>query len=750
MNSLFDEKPLSRAGIVPRDYQDQAHDGCFLLWDAGTIGTLIRMATGLGKTLTACLIADTWLRRSDDHRVMVVSYEKQLVWQFADEIKDYLGMEAGIEMQDEEAQRSHRIVVASRQTLLPSLPPTKDQGEELASFGIRPMDVISKRLAEKYIRHLRKGGDRDQIVDDIIDRQRDPLVVNGVQSRLHKFDPALHWLVFFDEAHKHAYRLPSVGHIVDWFSQNPGHRRAGLTATPKRSDNVSLGDVMFPGIAIDYPLYSTERACAVSDGWAVPYVQRYIEVEGVDFKNIKRVSQEEGADFDEAALERALGEEAILAKLCGPLLDMAGDRRFLIFSPGKVMSKDVARFINVRSPTKCECGAVKWYPRELLAEGVDCQCGATVGMDHITRQGEQARQLDGDDPPYERRHVYQAHQEGKFQFLSVCGLCREGYNDPDIAGIAVFRPVSKKASALAEQMKGRSCRVVRALAKILHTFTDAEARKKAIAESDKPNALIVDLVGITGLGDCASTVEIYAEGLPDDVKDRAEQILASKGQDEDVDVDEAIAQAQQDVKELKEKIRKEREEAERKAKEEFERRSKAQAEARYTTQEVGYGSQADPLMASEGQYKFMAFLGMRIKVAMHKRKAGRIIGQLKKRTPPEEVARLNNLDSDAWEATKPTSKQLWFGGQKGAPMSRAKTGYDASLLIDAKTNPEGFAKKQTEEIRGARTADELVAAGKNVLLVRGVLDQERYDKLVVEGTARRQQLSSLADDSIPD
>jgi len=745
--TLFDvERPGTRAGIVPRAYQVQAHDACLAEWEKGQPGALIRLATGLGKTLTACLIADTWLRRGDDYRAMVISYERQLVHQFAEEIEDYLGIHPGIEMEAEKAAASDRFVVASRATLLPSTPPTKAQAEELATFGIKPMDVVSAKLAKRYLTHLRKGGDRDVIIDDIITRNLDPLIVGGVYSRLHKFDHRLNWMVIWDEAHKHAYKLPSVGHIVDWFGQNPLHRRIGLTATPKRADGVSIGDVMFPAVAIDYPLFSRSKPCAVLDGWAVPYVQKYIEVEGVDFKSLARVSKDANADFDPAALEATLGDEQTLAKLCNPMLDLVGERRTLIFSPGVQMAKDVARFINARSPCKCSCGKEKWYAKSLIGDGAECACGLPITQESVTREGDLAEEVDGATPDEDRKNTYKRHKGGLIQFLSVCSTCREGYNDPDISAIAIFRPVSKAASSLAEQMKGRGCRVCKGISRLLHSLPDAEARLKAIQESYKSNCLVIDLVGITGLADCATTVEIYADGEADEIKDRANAILLEGDTD---DVDEAVEQAKAEAEATKERIRAERQAAEERAREEFERRSRAQAETKYTTHDVGYGSQIDPLAATEKQLNYIANLGMTLNVTRSKVQAGRIITQLKARVPVEEVARLNGLQPDQWYKAGPSLAQCSLMRREGIPVERARTKYDASLLIDAKKSPSEFVVKRMEAMASVRSGEELTAVAKDIALVKGVLPQAEYEKLIEMGRRKRASMTQ-GEEPIPD
>ena len=64
----------------------------------------------------------TWLSRGPDYRAIVISYERDLVWQFAQEIEDFLGITPGIEMADEccSAVELPAVIVASRATLLPS------------------------------------------------------------------------------------------------------------------------------------------------------------------------------------------------------------------------------------------------------------------------------------------------------------------------------------------------------------------------------------------------------------------------------------------------------------------------------------------------------------------------------------------------------------------------------------------------------------------------------------------------------
>ncbi len=743
--SLFPEpeKPRSRAGIVPRDYQITDHDETFRLWDSGVIGVLTRGFTGCGKSLMTCLKIDTWLQRGDDYRAMILSYEEELVKQFSLEVLDYLGTDWGepqIEMGTAtllDPKYVPRIIVATRQSLALRPAPTEEQKTALLEYGIET-GCVPKEKIKSILKMLQKHDIAPEVARDEIARlNAEPEAARGGWSRVHKYDPLKYnWLIACDEAHKFSYALKQVGHLVDWFDQNPLSRRTGMTATPKRSDGVSIGDKMFPGISLDLPLMKPGQMCGVLDGWAVPYKQRYIEVKGVDFKTLGKI----GNDFDEGQLERELGNEKTLATLVGPLLDMVEDRRTLIFSPTVQMAKDVASFINARSRAVCTCGKTAWYPTLLIGDGATCKCGRLIEAFDIDKSN-QAQELDGSTS--DRNPIYAGHKSGEFQFLSICGLCREGYNDPDIECVAVFRPVSKEASSLAEQMKGRGCRPRR---KTVDGGKTKEERLAAIAET-KPFCLVVDLVGITGLPDCASTVEIYAEGLPDKIVQRARDILTSTGIDEEADVEGAIEQAKREDAEAKARAKAERERAEAHARELAERRAKAGAEAEYTAHEVGYGSQASTNEATEPQYHFMEFLGLAIRnTLLTKKQAGRIIDQLQKGMSLEDVAYKNGIDEGNWEPKGPTFKQVM--ALKGIDHSWVKSGADASALISAKKNVTEFESRMLEDIHKAGTPERLNHIGRVLVNVnRSIgLPGDVYGRIVSAGKAKRAGATSAPPD----
>jgi superfamily II DNA or RNA helicase len=730
---LFATEFDPRLAIIPRDYQGEAADNSIGIWDSGVIGALVRAFTGGGKTIISCLLIDRWLSRGDDYRAMVLSYEQQLVDQFAQEIEDVLGIFPGIEM-ERRKWAGEKIAVVSRQSVLPKTLATDEQKAWLLANGVDNVGLLTKTLAKSLITQMKRGQADVGDVRAVCEAHNGHWMTNqerGVVSRLHRFDPQYNWLIIADEAHKFAYHLTSVGHIYDWFSPNPKSRWLGVTATPKRSDGVSIGYKMFPGVALDYPLYSPTGRCAVRDGYAVPYRQKYICVEGVDFKSLSKVR----GDFDEAELERILGTEEQLARLAEPMLDMCGERRTLIFNPTVQMAKDVAAYVNARAKCKCNCGKVKWYSSLMVGDGAQCECGTLLDVEHIVLSGDQCQVIHESIPTTQRKEIYEGHQTGKFQFLSVCGLCKEGYNDPDIACVAVFRPVSKAASSLAEQMKGRAARPLRGL---IEGMATAQERLDAIAGSTKPDALIIDLVGITGLADCASTALIYSEGLPDDVREKAADLLV-EGEIEDVE--EAVEEAKRLVDEDRERIREERLQQERRAKAEAQRRAQAEAEVTYSTHDVGTGSAYDPTRPTDKMLGYIRSLGMEFENwEPTKRQAGRMIEQLLAGMTAQEVAYLNGVQEGSWKPAFASVKQVMYLRSLGY---RGKTeGMTPSVASNAIGGMKEPMKHYPKAINEAPNEAMLTEVARRIYVQYrdGKLTELQFTALVARGKRRREEM----------
>jgi hypothetical protein len=258
------------------------------------------------------------------------------------------------------------------------------------------------------------------------------------------------------------------------------------------------------------------------------------------------------------------------------------------------------------------------------------------------------------------------------------------------------------------------------------------------------------LVGITGLGDCATTAHIYADSVEDEVIERAIEYQATGGMP---NVEEAILKAQADIAEERERAKQEREERERIAREEALERARLAAEVRYTTQDIGSGANIRmPKDATDKQLGFLRFLGMEFVGWMpSKKQAGRMIDMLKEQgKSPQEVAYLSNCKADQWELVKPTTKQKRVLFQYGINCEGLSK-YQASQLIDeAKkgNRPEQPPKPQRmfdqlrAEIKATEGQQALTDVAKSVSRhwKQGEISNEEYSRLCEIGRAQREEV----------
>ena len=192
---------------------------------------------------------------------------------------------------------------------------------------------------------------------------------------------------------------------------------------------------------------------------------------------------------------------------------------------------------------------------KLAASWVNAELGATVAVS-----------IDGSIPTDRRKPILDRFQDlkGSVRFMFVCNLLREGYDFDAIDCVVILRPT--KSRSLMEQMKGRGCRPIDGL---LDGLASAGDRREAISGSIKPHCLVIDLVGSLGLGYVSSTVDVYAESLPDAIREHAIEIMAGGEEDPEKAIEEAERAAEE---------RKRREEMERRAAEQEKRRLAAEVD----------------------------------------------------------------------------------------------------------------------------------------------------------------------------
>ncbi len=249
-----------------RDYQRMAIDAGNLALEAND-SALIVMPTGTGKTVVFSEFSREW---SDRGRVLIIAERRDLIFQTAEKVRHFTGLQVEIEMGEMKSGTGMfghcPIVVGSRQTL--------------ASL-----------------------------------RRRD------------KFDPSQFAMIIFDEAHHAGRHVKQYRLILDHFA---GVKMLGVTATPDRGDKAALigPNATFSTLAYEYPLYHFDKPNAIGDGWLVDIKQKIVHVQGLDYSSLVL----RGGDFTAASVAECMSEnEVALHGICAKLHEVTRGVKTAVF-----------------------------------------------------------------------------------------------------------------------------------------------------------------------------------------------------------------------------------------------------------------------------------------------------------------------------------------------------------------------------------------------------------------------------------
>ncbi len=285
-----------------------------------------------------------------------------------------------------------------------------------------------------------------------------PVVVASVQTlrgaRLASWPVDAFALIVIDEAH-HA-TAASYRAVLEHFR---AARVLGVTATPDRADGQALGQV-FESVAYRYGMRQ-----AIRDGWLSPIRARRVLVDGVDLGSVHA----RAGDLDRAELAVVMADEKALHGVAAPLLELAGDRRTIVFAVDVAHARSLAEVLNRYEP------------------GV-------------------AMAIDGTATATERAAMLEAFRAGAFRVLVNCALFTEGFDEPSLACVAIARPT--KSRALYAQMIGRGTRLY----------------------PGKADCLVLDFTGPAGRHRLVGPADALAgETLDDDVRDLVNAMIAAEG-----------------------------------------------------------------------------------------------------------------------------------------------------------------------------------------------------------------------------
>ncbi|MFT7667817.1 MAG: superfamily II DNA or RNA helicase [Planctomycetota bacterium] len=229
--------------------------------------------------------------------------------------------------------------------------------------------------------------------------------IQTLQRRLEEMPRDAFRIVVIDEAHHST--ADSFRAVIDHFHAHI----LGVTATPDRSDGTRLGEV-FSEVAFDYDMLT-----ATDEGWLAP-ISSFLVKTKADFSGIRKIAGELATRDVEAILTKDLH----LVEIADPILRERKGRPAIVFAASVAHSKAMARVL-------CELSG-------------DSGCAAS---------------LDGTHTLEERAKVIGRFRAGEIKVLVNCSLFTEGFDVPEIALVAIARPVLSRS--FYAQMVGRGTRI---------------------------------------------------------------------------------------------------------------------------------------------------------------------------------------------------------------------------------------------------------------------------------------------------
>lgn len=258
-------------------------------------------------------------------------------------------------------------------------------------------------------------------------------------------------IIIIDECHLISHKDTTTYRkfISEVLELNPNCRVIGYTGTPFRADTGRLDEgknKLFDDVAYEIPM-----EFMIEEGyWAKPVcpeVATKMDVSGVGMS---------GGDYIEKQLQEAINKDEVTDPCIKELIEKGMSRKkWLIFTAGIEHAEEVTS--------------------KLKEAGVAAEC------------------VHSEKPSADNDQILKDHKAGRFQALVNVAKLTTGYNDPSITLIAFMRPT--RSPVLYVQMIGRGVRVLYKGGMPLET---KEQRLEAIAQSEKPDCMVLDFGNVVG------------------------------------------------------------------------------------------------------------------------------------------------------------------------------------------------------------------------------------------------------------
>lgn len=314
-------------------------------------------------------------------------------------------------------------------------------------------------------------------------------MVQSLTKRLGGYDPGHFQYGIVDEAH-HAVCKTYMG-ILDHFTSMT--KVAGLTATPKRGDDVALGKV-FDSVA--YKMFAAE---AIDLGWLTPIRSRVVTCNDMDLSQV-RINV---GDFNQTELKEQLLKQSVVHRIASESIAIADGRQTVVFCQNVDQSRSVCRMIE--------------------------------------SMGSNAVHVDGKISKLARRSRMAQFSEARVQFIVNCSVIEEGVDVPGIEVVANARPTRSQTRIV--QAVGRGLRPIKPPTGATPTERCAE-----IADSTKPHCTVIDFVGNLG----EHSMKVSGDLLGGDYCDDVRRIAIDLAREVQGDVDWPAIYAQAELRAIEE------------------------------------------------------------------------------------------------------------------------------------------------------------------------------------------------------
>lgn len=285
---------------------------------------------------------------------------------------------------------------------------------------------------------------------------------------------------------------------------NPDVRLLGTSATPFRGDGRGMSEIYDHAEDEAGPLNRDILWCR-DNGWLVNLKQGFVQVD-VDFGSL-RVNRDAAGDKDysDRQLAQLLEAEADLRKLAHGIHDAANGEPGIVICPN---STDLADKL----------------AGHLCA--IEDNCARSV-------HGKQGKHAD---------RLMSAYKRGEYQIIVSVNKLYKGFDSDRVKHVFMCRKT--KSRRLYEQAAGRATRPLKIIRPALAEADSADERRRIIGESDKPFAVMWDLVGINEQAkDLLGVIDILNGNASEAARTRAKKRMLEHQDDGVQDTDEAARDA---------------------------------------------------------------------------------------------------------------------------------------------------------------------------------------------------------------